>query len=71
MPELETTESLLDAWMKLAKWNRVMHEAATDYYGKFEETSAISAIVLGSTTSLLNVVFGVLDPVSFIVVNVL
>jgi hypothetical protein len=70
-PEIETTESLLDAWMKLAKRNRVMHEAAADYYGKFAETSAISAIVLGSTTSLLNVVFGVLDPVSFIVVNVL
>jgi len=40
-------------------------------YGKFTETSAIPAILLGGTTSLLNVVFGVLDRVSFIVVNVL
>ena len=67
---METTENLLNDWMKLAKHNKQLHEASAAYYKKFAEISILSSIILGSTGSILNIVLGALDPFSSVIVNV-
>ena len=67
---METTENLLSDWMKLAKYNKQLHEASALYYKRFAEISILSSIVLGSTGSILNIVLGALNPFSSVIVNV-
>ena len=67
---METTENLLNDWMKFAKHNKQLHEASAVYYKKFAEISILSSIILGSTGSILNIVLGALDPFSSVIVNV-
>jgi len=67
---METTENLLSEWMCLAKQNKKLHEASAAYYKKFADTSILTAIVLGSTGSILNIVLGSLDPFSSVLINV-
>ena len=67
---METTENLLSEWMSLAKHNKKLHEESAAYYKKFADTSVLTAIVMGSTGSILNIVLGAVDPFSFVFVNV-
>jgi hypothetical protein len=67
---METTENLLNEWMCLAKHNKRLHEASGIYYKKFADTSILTAIVMGSTGSILNIVLGAIDPFSSVIINV-
>ncbi len=62
-------EALLTKWMMLARQNKKVHEAASTYYRKWADTSMIMSIITRTTSSILNIAMGVLDPVQLIVVN--
>jgi hypothetical protein len=64
------TELLLNEWMLLARHNKKIHDAAAKYYKLRADTCMICAIVLGSTSGLLNIALGATEPVSFVMVNV-
>jgi hypothetical protein len=66
---METTENLLSEWMALTKHKNMPEESAT-YYKKFADTSILTAIDMGSTDSIMNIVLGAIDPFSFVFVNV-
>ena len=68
-PEAQT-EALLNEWMVLARHNRRVHDEAASYFRKWAEASMISSIVLGSTSSLLNVVLGAINPAHLVIVNI-
>jgi hypothetical protein len=63
------TEALLTEWMMLARHNKRVHEAASLYLRKWADTSMILSVITGTTSSILNIVLGVLDPVQLVVVN--
>jgi hypothetical protein len=67
-PEAQT-EALLTEWMMLARHNKRVHLAASTYYRKWTDTSMIMSIITGTTSSILNIVLGVLDPVQLVVVD--
>jgi hypothetical protein len=67
MPIPETTESVLNAWMVLARWNKKLHEDASAYYKRATEASMVVALVLGASSGPLNVVLGVLDPTTILI----
>ena len=67
-PEAQT-EALLNEWMVLARHNKRVHEEASSYFRKWADVSMISSIVMGSTSSLLNIVLGAIEPVNLVVVN--
>jgi len=67
-PEAQT-EALLIEWMILARHNKRVHLAASTYYRKLADTSKIMSIITGTTSSILNIVLGELDPVNYVVVN--
>jgi hypothetical protein len=56
--------------MYLAKQNKRLHDASAAYYKKFEDISILTAIVLGSAGSILNIVLGVIDLFSLVLINV-
>jgi hypothetical protein len=66
----DTTELLLNEWMLLARHNKKLHDAAAKYYKLRADTCMICAIVLGSTSGLLNIALGAIEPVSFVLVNI-
>ena len=67
----DTTELLLlNEWMLLPRHNKKLHDAATKYYKLRVDTCMIFAILLGSTSGLLNIALGAIKPVSFVLVNV-
>ena len=55
-----TMELLLNEWMLLARHNKKLHDAAAKYYKIRADTCMICAIVLGSTSGLLNIALGVI-----------
>ncbi len=55
--------------MRLAKHSKKLHEESAAYYKKFADTGILTAIVMGSTGSILNIVLGSIDPFSFVLVN--
>ncbi len=55
--------------MVLARHNRRVHDEAASYFRKWSDASMISSIVLGSTSSLLNVVLGAIQPTQLVIVN--
>jgi len=59
---METTDNLLIEWMALAIRNKKLHEESAAYYKKFPDTSTLTAIVMGSTGSILDIVLGAIDP---------
>ena len=67
-PEAQT-EALLTEWMMLARHNKRVHGDASTYYRKWADTSMIMSVITGTTSSILNIVLGVLDPVQLVVVN--
>ncbi len=67
-PEAQT-EGLLNEWMVLARHNKRVHEEASSYFRKWADVSMISSIVMGSTSSLLNIVLGAIEHVHLVVVN--
>ena len=67
-PEAQT-KGLLNKWMVLARHNKRVHEEASCHFRKWVDMSMISSIVLGSTSSLLNIVLGAIEPVLLVVVN--
>ena len=54
----------------LARHNRRVHDEAASYFRKWADASMISSIVLGSTSSLLNVVLGSIHPAHFVIMNI-
>ena len=68
-PEAQT-DALLNEWMVLARHNRRVHDEAASYFRKWADASMISSIVLGSTSSLLNVVLGAINPAHLVIVNI-
>ena len=56
--------------MCLAKQNKRLQEASAAYYKKFADISMLTAIVMGSTGSILNNVLGAIDPLSFVLINI-
>jgi hypothetical protein len=67
MPSPDTTESVLNAWMVLARRNRKVHQDSSAYYKKTAEASMVTALVLSASSGLLNVVLGVLDPITIFI----
>jgi len=67
---METTETLLSEWMCIAKQNKKLHEVSAAYYKKFADTSILTAIVMGSVGSILNIVLKAIDSFSFVLINV-
>jgi len=67
-PEAQA-EGLINEWMVLARHNRRVHDEAESYFRKWADESMISSIVLGSTSSLLNVVLGAIHPAHLVIVN--
>ena len=67
-PEAQT-DALLNEWMVLARHNRRVHDEAASYFRKWADASMISSIVLGSASSLLNVVLGAIQPAHLVIVN--
>ena len=67
---METTENLLSEWMCLSKHNKRLHETSAAYYKKFADISILTAKVMGSTGSILNIVLGAIDPFSFVLINI-
>ena len=67
---METTEHLLSSWMALAKHNKKLHEASGIYYKKIADISILTAIVMGSTGSILNILLGAIDPFGSVLMNV-
>jgi len=55
--------------MMLARHNKRVHGAASSYNRKWANTSRIMSVITGTTSSMLNIVLGVLDPVQLVVVN--
>ena len=68
-PEAQT-EGLLNEWMVLARHNRRVHDEAASYFRNWADASMISSIVLGSNSSLLNVVLGAINPANLVIVNI-
>ena len=66
----DTTELLLNEWMLLARHNKKLHDVAAAYYNLRADTCMICAIVLGSTSGVLNIALGAIEPVSFVLVIV-
>jgi len=64
-PEAQT-EGLLNEWMVLARHSKRVHEEASCHFRKWSDVSMISSIVLGSNSSLLNIVLG---SIHLVVVN--
>jgi hypothetical protein len=63
----ETTESVLNTWMVLARRNKKLHHDASAYFKKMAEASMVTALVLWASSGLLNVVLGVLDPTTLLI----
>ena len=59
---IEIKEPLLYKWRGIARDNKRLHEAARSYYKGLADASMISAVVLGSTGGLMNILLGVIDP---------
>ena len=57
---IEIREPLLYKWRNVARDNKRLHEASRAYYKSLADTSIITAVVLGSTGSLLNILLGVI-----------
>ena len=66
-PRLETTENVLNAWMLLARRNKKLHQDSSAYFKRAAEGSMVTALVLGASSGLLNVVLGVLDPTTLLI----
>ena len=64
----DSIELLLNEWMLLAHHNKKLHDAAAKYYKIRVDTGMICAIVLGSTSGLLNIALGTIEPVAFVLV---
>ncbi len=54
----DTTDLLLNEWMLLAHNNNKLHDAAARYYKIRADTCMICAIVLGSSSGILNIALG-------------
>jgi len=55
--------------MMLARHNKRVHLAASTYYMKWADISMIMSVITGTTSSILNIVLGVIEPVNYDVVN--
>jgi hypothetical protein len=66
-PQLETTENVLNAWMLLARRNKKRHQDSSAYFKRAAEASMVTALVLGASSGLLNVVLSVLDPTTLLI----
>ena len=67
-PEAQT-EGLLNEWMVLARYNKYVHAEESSYFRKWADVSTIPSIVLGSGSSLLNIVLGSIEPINLVIVN--
>ncbi len=67
MSSPETTESVLNAWMVLAYRNKKLDHDSSAYFKRAAEASMVTALVLGASSGLLNVVLGVLDPTTLLI----
>ncbi len=67
-PEAQT-EGLLNEWMVLARHNKRVHEEASCYFRKWADVGMMSSIVMGSTSSLHNIVLCAFERVHVVVVN--
>ncbi len=56
--------------MLLARHNKKLHDAPAKYYKIRADICMICAIVLGSTSGILNIALGAIELVSFVLVNV-
>ncbi len=63
-------EALLNEWMVMARHNRRVHDEAASYFRKLADASMFSSVVLGSTSSLLNIVLGSIHPAHLVIVNI-
>ncbi len=66
----ESHESLLNEWMLTCRQNKRLHNEASKYYKRYADTSTLSAIILGSTSCILSIGIGVIEPISFVAVNI-
>ena len=62
MPSPETTESVLNAWMVLARWNKKLYQDFSAYYKRAAEASMVTALVLGASSGLMASQRGVGSP---------
>jgi hypothetical protein len=63
-------EGLLNEWMVLARHGRRVHDEAAGYFRKWVNASMISSIILGSTSLLLNVVLGAINPAHLVIMHI-
>jgi hypothetical protein len=53
--------------MVLARRNKKLHQDSSAYYKRAAEASMVTALLLGASSGLLNVVLGVLDPTTILI----
>jgi len=58
----DTTKSVLNAWMMLKRWTKNLHQDSSAYYKRAAEASLVTALVLGASSGLSNLVLEVIDP---------
>jgi len=67
MSSPETTESVLNARMVLARRNKKLHQDSFAYYKRAAEASMVLTLVMGASYGLLNMALGVLDPTTLLI----
>ena len=60
----------LTEWMLMCRHRKRLHNEAYKYYKMYTDTSILSAIILGSTSAILNIGLGAIEPISFVAVNI-
>ena len=62
---IEINEPLLKKWRNIARTNKRLHEASRAYFKNLADNSVISAVILGSTGGLMNILLGIIDDTRF------
>ena len=62
---IEIEDPLLRKWRNIARVNKKLHEGARGYFKNLADLSVISAVLLGSTGGLINIMLGILDESRF------
>jgi hypothetical protein len=57
----------MNEWMALVRRNKKLHQDSSAYFKMAAEGSMVTALVVGASSGLLNVVLGVLDPTTILI----
>jgi len=66
----DSPETLLVEWMLMCLHRKMLHNEAYKYSKRYADTSILSAIISGSTSAILNIGLGAIEPISFVAVNI-